>query len=415
MRPTVWVVSELYYPEQTSTGYFLTGIAETLADDYDVRVVCSQPTYSSRGMIAARREDRNGVRIERCRSSRFDKDRLILRAVNMATFAIAAFVHLARRLRRGDVVLVVTTPPVLPYVTTVAARLRGARVALLVHDMFPEVLVATGMAPAGSFLVRLIDGASRLLYDSVERVVVLGRDMRELVASKLRDGGERIATIPNWGDTRRVRPLPDAGRAVRRRLGIDGKFVVQFMGNMGRSHAMEALVEAAESLRDEDDIHFLLMGWGAQRPFVAQEVRRRELHNVTLLPNCSEDELPAYVNACDVAVITFRPGMAGVSVPSRMYNVLAAGKPILALADVESELARVILEEGAGWVVPAATPERLAGAIKSARQDADRPCKGLRARTAAVQRYSAECIAARYRQLFADLTVSRHPPAALVR
>ena len=362
----LWVVSELYYPEQTSTGYFMTELAEGLAASRDVRVICSQPTYSARGTLAPATEVRNGVRIERCAGTRFDKDRLALRIVNLLTISLSIAWTTWKRVRRGDLVLVVTNPPSLPFVVFLAARLRRARSALRIEDVYPNVLVAAGMARPRSLLVRAIERATRALYRQMECVVVLGRDMAALAAEKLGDRAARMIYIPNWGDTESVRPMPRAENALLRELGIEHRFVVQYMGNMGRTHGVDALASAALRLRNRADLHFLFVGWGARKTALEETVRKERLGRVTVLPGCSPADLPSYANACDLSVIAFQPGMAGVSVPSRMYNVMAAGKPILAVADPESELARVVLEQSIGWVVPPDDLDALVAGIERA-------------------------------------------------
>jgi glycosyltransferase involved in cell wall biosynthesis len=146
------------------------------------------------------------------------------------------------------------------------------------------------------------------------------------------------------------------------------------------------------------------VGWGARRAWLESEIGRRALDNVTLLPPCAREELSAHLAACDLAVIAFLPGMAGVSVPSRLYNVLASGRPLLAVADPESELSLVIREEGAGWTVPPGEPEGIATAIASALAAGaeSRAQMGARARRAAESRYSRRAVIRSWRSLFAE-------------
>ncbi|HYC49934.1 MAG TPA: hypothetical protein VEB19_02375, partial [Gemmatimonadaceae bacterium] len=145
MGRTLWIVSELYYPEETSTGRLLTqlaeGLAASLGPDWRVRAICSQPTYEARGTRAPARERRAGVEIFRCRGTTFRRDRLWRRLANVLTISGALVLRLLRGVHRGDVVLVVTNPPLLPFGVTAVCRLRGARCALIVHDVYPEVLV----------------------------------------------------------------------------------------------------------------------------------------------------------------------------------------------------------------------------------------------------------------------------------
>ncbi|MGH7552552.1 MAG: glycosyltransferase family 4 protein, partial [Longimicrobiales bacterium] len=213
-----------------------------------------------------------------------------------------------------------------------------------------------------------------------------------------------IRVIPNWGDVDHIEPGRVSGDPLRTRLGLTGKFVVQFMGNMGHSHAMGALLDAAVDLEDQSEIQFVLIGWGARRKWIERQVTERGLQNVTLLPNCPENELPAYLDVCDIAIIPFIPGMAGISVPSRMYNIMAAGKPMLVLADADSEVARVVEEERLGWVVAAERPAELADRILEAKQESKLLAEmGRRARRVAEKKYTLNIVQQEYARLFGEI------------
>lgn len=404
-RQRVWFYSELYWPEETSTGYFISRIAEDAATDAQVFVVCSQPTYSARGTVAPRFEVRHGVRIARLRSTTFDKDRLTSRAINMLTFSTAVFVHALVHLRRGDIAVAVTNPPLMPYLVRVAAAARRARFVLLIHDLYPEVLTATGALRSGTPVVRALQRASAWLYRSAARVVVLGRDMQARV-NAVRGMAARspVHLIPNWGDVESLRPDAPAGAAVRRVLKLEHQLIVQYMGNMGRTHDVMTIVACAEALSADRRVHFHMIGWGAQRDMLEAEVTRRALPNVTLQGPCSSEELNGYLNAADVAIISFRKGMAGLSVPSRLYNVMAAGRPVVALADPGSELAQVVADEDIGWVLPPEDPAALSALVARL---ADAPDelqeRGRRARRAAELRYSRSVAASAWKDLIQDL------------
>ncbi len=404
MLKRVYVVSELYYPEETSTGYFLTRIAEGLAQEHPVNVLCSQPTYSARGIRSPDREHRNGVDIQRCRGTTLNKDRLTPRLVNVVTISLSIFLHALSRFRPHDVVLVVTNPPALPFLVSLACWLRRATCLLLIHDVYPEVLVATGMLPSHSLGVRLISWFTTRLYRRVDRIIVLGRDMRDLVARKLGLDPEKIVIIPNWADVDEIRLAPNAQTRLSQALHLSEKFVLQYSGNMGRTHDLEILIECARKLHDRPDIHFLIIGWGAKRRWLEETVSVHQMSNVTLLANRPRDELADSLNACDVGMISFVHGMAGISVPSRMYNIMAAGKPIIAVADEDAELALVVKEEQIGWVVPPGDVDQLVAAILEAHGNPARLTEmGQRARQVAETKYSFERVIESYRSLIQGL------------
>ncbi|MBX9796724.1 glycosyltransferase family 4 protein [Sphingomonas sp.] len=404
LRPRLWVVSELYYPEQTSTGYFLTRIAEGLADSFDVSIICGQPSYSERGIKAPRFEERHGTRIHRVRATHFDKDRLLLRAINMLTLTIAIGWFALMHFRRGDRLLVVTNPPSVPMVTGLAARWRGVRSALLVHDVYPELLAATGLLTPQSLAYRLLAGLFGWAYRLFADIVVLGEDMAEIVSAKLGAASRPIHIIPNWGDADEVVPIAREANAFRREHDLDGKFVVQFSGNIGRTHDIELLLGAARLLRDVPDILFLFVGYGGKTGLLS-DAGNAELANVRFLPRQPREKLGQMLAASDVTVISFIDGMYGISVPSRMYNVMSAGVPIIASAEPRSALARTVAGLGAGWVLEERNAEGLAALIRSlATTDglAQTRQRGAAGRAGVEAHYVLPVILDQYRALFAN-------------
>jgi glycosyltransferase involved in cell wall biosynthesis len=405
---TVWVVSELYYPEDTSTGYFLTKIAEGLAGSFAVNVLCAQPTYAHRGLRAPREEKRNGVHIFRCAATTLDKNVLLFRIANHITVALSIFVRAVGRFHKDDYVLVVTNPPLLPFLILAACRLRRAKCVLLIHDVYPEALIAAGMLRSNSLAARALSRLTSLLYRGVSRVVVLGRDMRKLVLRRARLDSDRVVVIPNWADLDEIIPGGRASSALIAQLGLRAKFVVQYSGNIGRTHGIERLLDAARALADREEIHLLFIGSGAKFHWLRRAVQAENLPNVSLLPLRPRHELSDSLNACDLAVISFIPGMAGISVPSRMYNILASGRPILAVADPESELAMLVREEGVGWVVPPDRADRVVEAVLEAYGQPEQLAQmGMRARRFAESSCALSSVVAAYVSLMRELDADR--------
>lgn len=396
----IWVISELYYPEETSTGYFLTRIAEGLAAHYKVSVLCSQPTYSSRGKIAPIAEIRNGVKVHRCWSTIFNKDVLPLRIVNVATITFSVFMNSLRRLRNGNRILVVTNPPMLPFVVLLAAILRKAECCLLIHDVYTEVLQASGIVKPKSFIFLLIDRLTFQLYKRSSRIIVLGRDMSALLRKKLSIVKKPILIIPNWADVEFIKPKKRAGHPFLKKLGISKKFVIQYSGNIGRTHGIDNLLQCAEQFEDDSSTHFLFIGFGGKAKWLKQESKQKALSNVTIMDYRPREQLTLSLTACDIALISFIPGMTGVSVPSRMYNIMAAGKPMIAITDSNSELARVVFEEEIGWVVPPKDLKGLRMTILEAKANMGRlAAMGRRARQCDEKKYSYDSVIKKYVEL----------------
>lgn len=404
-RQRLWVISELYYPEETSTGYFLTRIAEGLAKDFDVQVVCSRPTYSERHVTVEWREQRRGTTIHRMRSTRLNKDKLVGRVFNLVSFTISAWLFCLARIRKGDEILIVTNPPVLPPLVGLLARLRSLRAVLLVHDVYPEVLVATGFAKPDGLVVRLMGSITRWTYRSYSDVVVLGRDMEDIAKPKVQGGHTRLHIIPNWGDTDEITPIPRELNAFRRTHNLEGQAVVQFSGNLGRTHDVESVLDAAAALSDDDNITFCFVGYGGKAALIGERQRVNDVSNLRFLPRQPREALGAMLASADAAVIAFVNRMYGVSVPSRMYNIMSAGVPIIAMAHPASELASIVREEGCGWVIDAEDTEGLidiARALGTPAGLADAQRRGARGRQAAERRFTLPIVIGMFRNLLTD-------------
>lgn len=399
----IWVVTELYYPEMTSTGYYLTEIAEGLAEDHKVGVICGQPNYSARGSKAPTFEDRNGVSIRRAGGTRLDKNVIPFRLINMATFGVAVFVRLLRCLRKGDRILVVTTPPTLPFITALVSLARGCSYTLLIHDNYPEILVAAGKSSPNSLLVRFMNRCNRWLYKYAARIVVVGRDMEKLVGEKTAGLDIPITTIQNWAELETVEPAPRGENTLLAELGLMEKFVFLYAGNMGHPNDMESILDAAEMLLAEGDetAHFIFLGSGAKRKWLETRVEDAGLSNVTILDPRPRSEQIVFLNACDVALVSLVSKMWGVSMPSRTYNILAAGKPMLCITEEASELALVAADDNVGWTVRPNDPEALYKTIKEIITNRGELAEmGKRARSAAVTRYSVGAAIEKYKEIF---------------
>lgn len=400
----IWVVSELYYPEETSTGYFLTKIAEGLAQKYEVSVLCGKPSYAAKGVSTESFELHNQVKIRRLWGTTLNKDNLFFRVFNVFTFSLSILIRSLLSIKQTDTVLVVTNPPLLPYIIASVCFLKRARCILLIHDVYPEVLVATGFFKVNSFFIRWIGWLTKLLYRSVEKIIVLGRDMKALVENKLEKPDSVSVIIPNWGDVDQVFPQPRINNTQLEDLHLKDKFVIQYSGNMGRTHGVKEIVEVAAQLQTQKEFYFLFIGSGANRQWLEKQVKDDRMTNISLLSFCPRDFLSTSLNACDVAIISFLPGMKGISVPSRLYNILAAGKPVIAVADEDSELALVVKEEQIGWVVTPGCTEELSSVIQKARSNPENLIEmGKRARRTAENRYSFKQVIQAYYNLFDNL------------
>ena len=407
MDKKVWVVSEVYSPDEAGGAYFMSKLAEGLGQYNSVNVLCGYPVYTARGTMVPKYEIRNGVNVERCYQTKFDKNIIVLRLFNLLTVSISIFLKALNGIRKQDIALVVTTPPLLPFLVLLASRLQRAKCILRIEDVYPETLIATGLLGKRNIVTRVLSFMNKILFGSFDRITVLGRDMEQLVKNKLGHPGKHVTIIPNWADVDLVKQAPKEDNNLLRELGLLDKFVIQCAGNMGRAQGIENLFKVVEMLKNEKDVYFLFIGSGAKRSWMEREISDKELSNVTILDQRPRSDQGNFLNACDIALVPLLPGMTGAGVPSRLYNIMSAGKPIIAVTGHGSEIEQVVLEEDIGWFVPAGQPEKLAEAILDARSSPERLLEmGKRARSAAVAKYSQQRVINDYCMLIRDLGAS---------
>jgi len=392
-RQRLVVVSEYYAPDPCTTSEIMTAIAARLARQIPVLVLSG-----TAGSASGEAEGRPSV-VEISKMGT-EKSALLKRAVAETLFALLTFFRLLRILHAGDVVLTVTAPFMLPYAVVAAARLRRARSILIMHDFYPDVLVLTGFLKPASLPSRLIHGFNAMMFRALSAVVVIGRETEPLLRRYRGVTEEKIHLIPNWA-TLDAGVRPTAGdNAFRKSCG--GGFVIGLSGNLGFTHDPEVVFEAARLLRDEPGIHFLLSGWGIGFTRLQQLQTAAGLANVTLQARVPAGELDDFLAAADAWVIPYRANVAGVSVPSRLYNLLAVGRPILVVSDANSDAAQLIKSHDIGWVIPPGNAQALAAAIREAASAQDIAAKRARAAEAARQ-FSMEAAMRGYEDLVREL------------
>jgi glycosyltransferase involved in cell wall biosynthesis len=217
------------------------------------------------------------------------------------------------------------------------------RVVMLVQDVYPDVAVALGTLRAGSALVWALDWIGTQVLKRSDRIIVLSDSMRDRIASKIgEDRASRLEVINNWADGAEIRPFNEASNPFAVEHSLDGAFVVLFSGNFGLVNDFSTVLEAARLLKNRSDIIFLFVGDGARSNEILDYKRTHSLANVKLIPYQPRHTLRCSLGAGHALLVTLADGLAGLSVPSKAYAILAAGRPLLFVGDQRSEIASLI-------------------------------------------------------------------------
>jgi glycosyltransferase involved in cell wall biosynthesis len=398
----VLVVNQYFYPDQSSTAQLLTELCEDLAEHHDVTVVCGRPSYSpvtatpGRGIVGRERYGR--VKILRTWSTSFPRHSIVGRLANYGTYLVSSFAG-GLMAARPDVVLTMTDPPFVALVAMVISKVRRAPFVYVNQDVFPEVALALGVLQEGRTAL-VLRAFNRQLRSSAAAVVAIGDEMRDrLVALGTPVGKVRV--IENWADTEAIQPV-DGVSPLRAAQGWRDRRVVMHSGNVGLSQDLSALVDAAELLRDRPEILVAIVGEGGAKQDLERRAADKGLDNVVFLPYQPKDSLSASLGAADLHFIGLHQGLGGFIVPSKLYGIMAAGRPFLAAVEPGTQPERIAEEFSCGLTTPPGDPAAIAEGIREA-MSLDLAAMGKRARKAAGERFDRRIGTANYRTLLEEV------------
>jgi glycosyltransferase involved in cell wall biosynthesis len=355
MGMRVVLVNRYFHPDHSATSQMAEDLAFFLAArGWDVTAVTSRQLYDEPNARLPRNDSARGVRIVRVWSSRFGRDSLAGRAIDYATFYVSSLMALTRNVKKGDVVLALTDPPLISVIAALAARLRGARLVNWIQDLFPEVAEGLGVLRRQRVLRALRQWSLRRAETNVA--------LSEAMAKRI---GIRTAVRHNWA-AEDLRPVPRDRNPLRDEWNLGSRFVVAYSGNLGRAHDAATLTGAMRLLSKDHRITFLIVGSGAR----LDDVRREGSgDNVQFRPYQPRERLSESLSAGDAHIVSLQPQLEGLIVPSKIYGVMAVGRPVIYIGDAESDLGRLIADHQCGIAVAPGDSEKLAGVIRAFADD----------------------------------------------
>jgi len=387
-----------YWPDTGATGQLLTELAEDLVARHGFEVTVVTGRSPSHREPLPRRSSKGGVQIIRAAGTTFSPRRFAGRAANYLTYFVSAL-WTALFLPRQDVTVAMTDPPIIG-LAALAARPRHGMV-FYCQDIFPEVagLLEDFHSPAVN---AVLDRLNRFLVARAARIVALGDTMAERLTAGKGANPARVTVIHNWADTAAISPA-EKDNAFARAHGLVDRFVVLHAGNIGLAQNLDVVIDAADLLRSRREILLLFIGDGNRRASLEQSVKARALENVRFLPFQPRDQLRWTYGSADLCLVSLTPGLAGYIVPSKLYPILAAGRPYIAAVEDASEVASITRQYGCGVVVAPGSAPALAEQILALSNDPGRRGDmGVRAREASA-RFARDSQVAAHAQVLREL------------
>lgn len=331
----LWIVTELFPPDETSTSYIFGEIANAMAKKYKVGVICGPEVYDKRKKFDKNNKFKldESIVLHRAKGADLDKNTTWGKGLSFLLMSKRMIALVKQHVRKGDKVLMVTNPAPLVVLMSQLKRKVGFELNILVHDVFPENTKPAGLKlPMYGMFKRVFDKA----YSRADQLIAIGRDMAEVLSKKVENGSKgkerlpKIIVIENWADIVGIKPQPFP----------EGKIVLQYAGNIGRVQGLDKVIE-----RLTPEVEFHIYGTGSME----ESLKKMNHPQVFFHGPYFRSQQNKVLAACDIAVVTLQDGMYGLGVPSKTYNILASGRPVLFLGPKDSEIDMLVREKGIGY------------------------------------------------------------------
>ena len=352
MKKKLLIYAHYFYPDVASTGQILTELCEGMTDTFDITVICVVPSYS--GTIDEKyktkriyKEEHNGIKIIRVRVPEFQKSNKISRIKNLLAYFFNSLLA-TLKIEKQDYIYTISQPPILGGVLGVLGKwLKGGKLIYNIQDFNPEQTMAVGYSK-NKLLLNTVMAVDKFSCKKSDKVIVVGRDMQETLRNRFNNKKvPKNVFINNWINEKEIYPLEQNHPRIvefKEKYNLKDKFIIMYSGNIGLYYDLENIIKVIGEFKDREDVVFAFVGDGTVKDKVEAYVKENNLSNVTFIPYQDKSDLIYSLNAADIHWVVNAKGIKGVSVPSKLYGVMAAGKPVLGVLDEGSE-ARLIVED----------------------------------------------------------------------
>lgn len=394
----VAILNQTFHPDVAATGQLMWDVARHLEKSGErVSVITSRSFYGTDRRHEKAFERFGAVDVHRVGGTALGKRSIATRLADFASFYVSAAWRL-QHLPHIDVILVLTSPPLVASLAMLQKQFSAGKVGVVYHvmDLYPDAAVAMELFKTGSPLHAVLKRITARTLQTSDAIIALGRDMREHLLQHYPVKPEKIFVVTPWADGAALSPIDKAANPLARRLQLEQTFNVVYSGNLGAAHDVPTLISAIDHFRGDDGIRFLFIGGGSRTDALRRVARQREWSHVVFLPFTPREELNQSLNLADVHLVSQLPQFTGLVVPSKLFGILAVGRPSIMIGPKAAECSRIIEENAAGFVVPNGDDAKLIEAIRALRGDRRLALQmGARARRAFETQYDQPIACAR--------------------
>lgn len=391
-----WIVSQLFYPEETSTAYIMTKIAEMLGENSNVNVICGSSNYHSKN-LNTQKDLKKEINVIKINTPSLNKNNIFLRILLFFYFTFSVFFKILFKVKKNDTLIIVTNPPTLLVATAFLKRHINFKLIIILQDIFPENAAISGIINKKSVVYKFSLWAMNFAYRKADKLIACGTDMAQHFISK---GIEKsnIYVIPNWADQELIDTNPNINRNKYFNLDLTDKVVLAFAGNIGRVQGLENFLKIFK-MTNNKKLVLLIIGDGANKKKLEDYVKENRIVNVHFFSSKPREQQLQFLNCSDVGLVTLCEGMIGLGVPSKVYNIMSASKPVLYIGDKNSEIDNYIKLNEIGWSFKWDEEKRLIEFLNKIEITDNLKSLGLNARNFVVNNFTEKNVLNQYKNI----------------
>lgn len=361
------IISEPFYPQVAAIGQLLTDLSEDLVKaGFQVKVVTGNPNniFNKNNRIP-RKENYKGIEIIRLKNTTFSKYKMTGRVLNYLSFHFLVYLNVLF-CERPDLVFVLSTPPFISFSGLMLKLFKGSKVIYNVQDLFPDLAVELGKLRNKTFIF-ILKTLSKYIIRKMDKVIVVGECMgRKMKEELLKDiEADHIVTIHNWTDGEKLKAIGEEENYLKKEWGLGGKFIVLYSGNIGYLHEFDTIISAAEDVQNKryKDVVFVFIGEGIKKEYIRKKAEEKGLNNILFFSYQPREILTYSLGLANISLVTLEKGFEGMVVPSKIYGILASGRPVIAVVGGESEIVEIIRKGKCGKIIKIGGYKALSKAI----------------------------------------------------
>ncbi|KGR76408.1 glycosyltransferase family 4 protein [Ureibacillus manganicus] len=373
-KKDVLFLCQYFYPEYVSSATLPFDTALSLKEaGFSVDAICGYPREYNLKEIVPLKETHKGINIKRLKYIQLKRSNFIGRLINYFSFTISVAFRFIN-LKNYRTIIVYSNPPVLPFIATVANKIFGTKVIFVSYDIYPEIAYMTNTITKHSILSKIMNFINKSVFKRINTVVALSNEMKSyLLEHRASLAPEQIEVIPNWyKDTGIADNESEINNSLLRSIKSNSNLVVSYFGNMGIAQDIETIIEAIRILRNDSNVHFLFAGHGNKMGILKTTIEQENLKNVTVFDFLHGQDFQDALSISDCFIVSLAEGLTGLAVPSKTYSYMMAGKPIIAIMGEESDIAKDLIENEAGYSVQGRESLKMVSAIEELRSDSEK-------------------------------------------